>query len=723
MRFDRNLAVNLGLLALALSTALFLFTSRERPTREERDARASNLVPIFRADRLRKVVVERGVDSLVLAVRAAPDAGSTEYRLGQRGETEADPAAARSFLRALELASFLRELEAEGADRKALGLARPRARFKLDFGAVAGELTIGNAALTPKDTTYVEVRGFGAEPRLGLARSGIVEELLVTEHALRPQWLVPYGPSELLGLRLYSGSAPALKLEKRGPAFYVAGGERVNRDVTDRLLLELSRARAERPLAEDSSLFSPEVSLRAEFLATERRPSVLIELGGACPGANELIAFRRTAPTPSRVCVSAGVRQNFLELLANLRDRSAFALHGDEVESFSLEREGKRLAFRRSGHAFELEAPSTGQVELTVGNQLLDALVEVKGSLVDTPDLLELGFQPAAGSVRLTSSAIEGAPAYEERVELGRVRSDGALPLRRTSDGAVLLVPRDAARVLAPDSSQLRGRRLLDFGPSELKTLSLSSGGLRQRLRRTENGVFELLEPPGFEHDAELVLDIVQALGTLQAERWVADRDDGSFGLRAPTVLVEAELLRAGAASSIRLTVGAETTGGYFGQLDTKPGVFVLPKSFVHDLTTPLLSRSVFIVDLAGFDAIVFDFGNRRLSLDRRGDTFQPRAGSPELAPAAIERLLARLTSLRAEAALHAGPPRKAEGFERPALRVQLVAAKGAAHDLQLLFGSESSYRGTSIRFARRADVDATYGVLESAVREIMEAL
>ena len=737
MRFDRNLLVNLGLVALALSTALVLFLTRDRVTREEREARPNNLIPVFRPEQLTRVVVEHGKDSLVLAVRPSADAGAPRYLLGTSEGIEADPEAARSFLRALELSSFLRRLEAEGADRTTLGLSTPRARIRLDFRGLAGEILVGKAAAAANDASYVEVRGFGGEERLGLVRSGVLDELLVAEDGLRPRWLLTYGPAELSQFSVREGDAAPVTFSKTGPAFRLAKGPRVNRELTDRLLLELSRARIQRVASGLDALFPREATLHAEFQPVGQRPLVSFELGGPCPGEGGLLAFRRSSPQPISACVEPGVRGLFAELRAPTADEKVFALHADEVESVVIERDGKRLALRRSAKGFELEAAGSPAIELEAGNRFLESLLAVEGQPVSAPDFTALGLTPASGSVRLVSSAIEGLTRYEEQIELGRPRPGGELPLVRRHDGAALLVAAEAARAFSSDGSELRSRRLLDFGPSELQTLELEWPGGRERLRRTDSGVFELLEPHGFEHDPELLLALLQRLGTLEVDRWVSAKDSGQFGLARPSLRVRAVLNRplpgsgpkmsterpGAPAANLQLTVGAETSGGYFGALAGVPGVFVVPKAFVHDASTWLLDRSVFVVDLSRFDAIELELGSRQLQLERRGDGFVPKAGSPELAPAMVERLLATLTTLRAEAVLHTGPARAGEGLEHPVLQVRYSSGKAPAETRVLRFGAESSFRGTSVRFARRSGIDASYGVLSSSLREVLEAL
>ena len=717
MRLDRSLVINLGLVALALATALLLFLTRDRVTRGELAARPNNLVTAFRPDELESVSIA-GSDSLTLQAQRT-GAAAPRYLLGPKHDVEADPEAVRSFLRALELAAFVRVLDASSADEEALGLTAPRSRIHVVFRGLSGHIIVGRTAVSPSDAAYVSVRGFGDEPRLGLVREATLKELLVGDADLRPRWLLNYAPSDLQSIQLRKGDA-RLVLERRGPSFRHANGPRLARSVVDALLLGLSNARIVAVASRlDNALLASEL-LRAEFRPTEHRPIVTFELGGACPGRAGSIAFRRSSPHPIEACVPETVRTLFTPVLSSTADPALFALRFDEVESAVLERSGARLALRRSPRGFELDGPSKAEVELSAGNRFIETLVTMQGTPAASPDLEALGLARPNGSVRLVSSSIEGAPRYEEVVALGRVQEDGQLPVLRQSDGVVLLLSKAAARPLSTAESELRSRRLLNFGPSDLKMLEVELPGVLQRVRRTEDGVFELIEPAGFQHDPELVLRLVQQLGTLEADRWVT----GGTALDSakPTVKLRAALDRPAPGHSLELTVGAETSGGYFATLAGADGVFVVPKAFVHDATTMLLSRSVFIVDLGEVDAIELVAGARKLSLERDGEGFVPSRGSPEVALPTIERLLALVTNLRAEAALHTGPARPGEGLARPTLQVRFTLRKSGTEDKVLRFGSESSFRGLTVRSARMTGIDATYVISASAVREVLEA-
>jgi hypothetical protein len=81
------------------------------------------------------------------------------------------------------------------------------------------------------------------------------------------------------------------------------------------------------------------------------------------------------------------------------------------------------------------------------------------------------------------------------------------------------------------------------------------------------------------------------------------------------------------------------------------------------------------------------------------------------------------LASLRAEAAVHQGPARREEGFEHPALVVEVTYEPG--HDpaaCRTRFGAVDSWRDSSVRYARTDGVDATFVVTKSKLAVILGA-
>lgn len=724
MKLERSVIVNSLVVALAAGTALLVVVTDEQPTTLELESRAKNLLPSFSRDDFRSLSVKTARASFALEPRTATASGGTRYELRADGTHEADPEAVEALLRTLELAGFVRRLEAGEEDRVALGLDEPRGELELAFKRSSAQLLIGKEAKTPAGTSYVEVREGGSKPSVYLVRSSFVGEILVESDALRVRNLLPYSLSELEQIRWQDGATTIQVRRAGGPDFLGADGKRVSRSAVERLGLELARAKSVRfiePSKASAALQADPALLTVQVTPRAGKPLVAFRVGGQCPEDPALEVLLRSAPNASAECVPGGVRQIFRETASALRDESPFALRTDEVEGLRIERGEKALELTRHESAFKLLAPSAAGVELEAGNAKIDALVSARGEPLQSPNLEALGLARPAGRARLRSSTIEGTPTFEETVQVGALQPDGRLPIRRMRDGVVLLLGHEAASAYKVDSALLKSRTLFDFGFSELSSLTILSGGERQRLRR-EGDTFELAEPKGHRHDGGLVLDLVQALGTLRADRWVSESAEPAHGLADPTAVLELELSKTGQdPRKVQLTIGSNTPGGAFAALSDQPGVFLLPRSFVTLATTLVLSRAVFEVDPKAVALFSLEAGNRSLELRRTGDGFS--SAESNLAPAALERLIEALSNLRPEAALRTGPARKNEGFARPVLILRVTPIESDRKPRVLRIGASDTIRSSNIFYARVDGIDATYLISHRAVRDVLDNL
>lgn len=722
MKLEPSLLVNSLLLLLALGSTVLLLLTDQEPTTAELEARARNLLPNFSRDQFRSLSIRGPRESFLVEVEDRAPAGERRYLLRAAAVHAADSEAVEGLLRSLELAGFVRKLEANSDDRLALGLDAPVGQITLKFEASEVTLRIGKEARTPAETSYVEVVVDRDQVQTYLVRTELLRELLVESTALRKKHLSPYALSELSKIRWQTGTTHNEVRRAEGPDFLDAQGKRAERASVERLGLELARAESKRFLSLKSArqaLEADPAALAVEITPTQGRSVLAFRVGGTCPGDPALEVLVRTQPSPSGECVAPGLRQIFRETAAALKDQTPFALRTDEVESLRIDRSGKSLELIRSENGFRMLAPAQGEVELDAGNARLDALVQARGELIEGPNFAALGLVPPTGHARLRSTVIERVPRYEETIETGRVQPDGRLPIRRLRDGVTLLLGREASSAYGVDSLLLRSRRLLDFGPSELSSLTITANGERQRLGRTDDG-FVLHEPKGHQHDGALVLDLVQALGTLTADRWVSEAAQPVHGLSKPTAELELELKKPGKdPQRVLLTIGQSAPGGAFGALDTNPGVFVLPRSLVTQATTPLLSRSAFEVDTEQIAEILVQAQGATVSLRRAGDSFV--AATRALSPEAIARLVQALSNLRPEAALHAGEARLEEGFAEPRLLIRYTSLVQGQKPVIVRIGSSHIRRSNRYFHARVESVDATYLVPEVTVREIVD--
>lgn len=718
MRLERSALIQLAIIALALASGLLLVLTREKPTTSERNERANNLFTVFRRDELAAIDVRNGNEIFQLGLALSGDAGAPSYTLKEQGA--ADPEAAKSFVRALELAAFLKRFQGETVDRQAFGLTAPRGELRLHFAKRLAILRVGKAALSPKQSSYVEVEADGARA-VGLIRDAVLSEILPRGDELRPRALLGLGLGELARIEARDGERAFDVRRGPGAAWLDASGQRVRRDAVEHLVFELATVKAN-PFVDAASAraaLERDGALSVTF-TPKSGPAQRIRIGSTCPHNPELLLAERAAPSTWSACIPGGVRQLFTNTSENLVDSAAFALHMDEVEALVILREGKKLELLRNERGFELRMPAQADVALDAGNQRLGALLAAKGELLEKPELAAQGLALPLGSVALRSSAVEGNERFEEVLDLGRLDARGRLFVRRRDDGRVLLIERDDARAFNVDTTLLRSTKVFDFGPSELLTLSVIWGNERQTLRATQGGSFELAEPAGAPVEGALTLELAQALGTLTALYWLADEDDGSFGLQRPAA--EARLTlepKQGRASSVTLRLGKSLPGGVSASVDTLPGVFVAPRSLLTTLTTLVLSRAAFSQDSTRLDAIELGHGEKRLRLARHGNQFR---ATPELPETTLGSLLEHLANLRAEAAVHTGPALASEGLERPTLTVHTIPKAGQGKPTTFRVGALGTFHNGRVFYARAEGIDATFALPEYAVRGLLEA-
>jgi len=711
MKLGRAELSSLGLAALAIASVLAVLGTQKTPTTSERDARAKNLLPVWRPEDIRRVELHGQSETVTL------ERDKDDWTVRTPEPETADDAAVTKLVSAIGFATPMRRLE--GADLTSHGLNHPRATLALEMGEQKLVLSLGDDAPAPMGGAYVALDGGGTTRTGAVVPADVAKLFATTVDDLRQHALVPLGARDLAELVIEHGATKLRLVHGQGLAFRLDGGERANRDACEPLFAALSHLVATRfvPPA-TAELAQKGAPLTRLTLVPREKPAegLMLEVGGACPGApSELVAIVRS-PRVRAACVAAATLEPLSVERDALADRYPFAARKDEVEALVLERAGRRLSLERHGTAFLLREPSEAQVELEAGNRRIEAIVRAQGEPVERPDAKALGLEPPEGhlTLRVIGDDDKGS---EEKLELGKTTPDGTLYLRRVEDGAVLALGRESARAFLVDSTLLRSQRVLDFALSSLAELELSAPE-HQLVRRAPNG-FALVTPAGFEADGELTTEAVLALGSLTALRWVADADDGTFGLKIPTLTAQARVDADAGSREHVLRVGRPTPGGYFAALEGSAGVFLIERSVVDRLSTLLVNRARLMADPATLARLTLSVQGRQMVFERRAGELS--ATAPEVTAEAATRALEALGSLRAEAALHSGPARPAEGFANPSLVVKLEPSPGLGKPRTLRVGGSGSYRGEAVRHARVDGLSATFVVAEQKLRPLLD--
>jgi hypothetical protein len=728
----------LGVIALALSGAVW-YSVAYLPTSTELEDRGDKVFPGFDRDRVDRIVLGQGDDRIELEREAAesPDAdlpGTVgRWRLRHPREIEADPEAVDSLLSALDWLEKRRTLTESGAAKQArFGLDHPQRRVEFRLRGRDVVVLIGGEA--PGEALYLAVEG--RDDTVHVVDQEFLEQVSKEVGELRDRRLTSVRVRDVQAVRV-TGRFHARRGGPHRWDLVTPDEMRADAGAIEDVIRNIEGLRAARYVADDVQdadlrrygLDAParEVTLRLEG----RAEPVVLRFGGACQDhADEVYATTMGSGTVA--CVEAEVATEQLGVdPRSLRDMGTTRLREDQLDAVTVTRGDLSLTLRRSGSRWLLPAPGeTGAAGADAGSSdadaptadaesveaMIDALRDMRATEVTT-DLGALASdEPRADLViRLDPDDDE----LEEEV-LSFARVGDRLVLRRGAERLGLVMSGELPQEISPDPLRFRDRRLLDETASDATELEVTAGPTRQVLRKSD-ATWDLTSPVHFRADQVVVRDVVRSLSSLEAVRFAAASPAAEHGLARPFLRVRIHYERGdeeadagGPAPHDRvLSIGSETEGGRFARLDgNDETVFVISGELVTDLAGPLIDRDLFAAEEDRIDRLTVGLEGSRRVLARRdeGWTDDGRAASG----GEVDRILARLATARAAEVLGFGRPQAAMGLDEPRLRVTVHLSEheeGSPEELVILVGSE--YRDGDERrvYARRADVDATFGL------------
>lgn len=695
----REVATPVALIVLATGTAAYAyFVDRAGVSDADRAARRRDVFPSFRVEDVTRVELTGPAGPLVLERRGDAGAGSASWAIEAPRPGPADPGAVDALLRELEVATRVRDLE----DGAPTGLSAPRIRGAVTLGAQVYRLALGAEAPRPAGAAYMRVDGEGT---FVVGRT-LATQLLRGYDAYRPRALAPYGESDLARVEVSGPRGEGFTLDRHGSSFRLeSDGVRAGRAAVDHLFAALSDAQAETFV--DDALADRQLAAGATSLVLvprdPDRPRATIRVGGDCPQQPGDVVAARTAPTLLSACVSRAIAEAIGLRRAALVDASPFYAHGDEIEDLRLEDlvSALRVDLARRGDGWHERAPEErdlGSEQSDSANLLAAALAGARASEV-------LGAASAAAErpfvARSRATIVRTGGSSTEIVELAAPAADGATWARRRDDGALLRLPPDVARRLQPHPAALRARILwtAPIDPADLVAIDSTCGRTAERVERQPGG-WTLIAPAGFAADPLAASDLAAALAHARAEEFVAEADDGTFGLTGPDsckVSLVARVSAEGGTRPMALAFGDECAGGFYAKTSDDPAVFVAPASLRALASRPVLERRRFEVDPQAVTGLVLVLDGARRRVDLAAE-----AGAHARAAAAV---------LAVRAALHTGAAEPGEGFDHPTLELEITSrpAGGSPAATHLIFGARTALDDVNGYFARASGLDATF--------------
>jgi len=724
--------VTLGLVLVAAVLALVALWDRGRVTTDEATGRKLQLFDAWRPEDVSRVVVD-GAAGRVEIVSVADADGDRSYRL-----REGDVERLADDQEVDEYASF--ERRADGVDPKTLGLEAPHLVVTVAMGKLSYTLRVGAVAPSPEGARYAEVEG-GARPKAAyVLKPALVKALEEEPRTLRSKQLSPYLTSDVERYEL-DGPAGRFTLRRAGTGgrttidlvVEAAGAvpSRASFRTIDAWATTLAKLEAARFL--DDPGRAPDATILRVVPRDAKRPRAVLELGGACEGG---ALVRRLEPDPVAACVEARLVEALRVPASRFADSYALGLPEADVTEIKLSDDSAVVELARRGEGWHLRKPDEAQLDANVGNALLARLASAEGELVSEADAKELGLEPPQARLRVVGlpdrAGGPSAPEHVEELEVGRER-DGAVHLRRKTDGVVLRLATAAAAAFLPAPSALRPPVLLDVPMKHVRGLALDCGGKRQELTRDGKGAFTRVAPEtALRADLTAASELAEALRTLTAVRWDAERREPRHGLDTPACMLALTVAVPDTHGNTspddskeprrthKLLLGAETDGGYFATLEGSSAVFVAPRPLVAMGREWLLDRGALLVDAAEVERVVVAVGERRLEVLRRGDAWtlatpsSPNDTRATTVGKALEVLLA-------EGVVTLGRAARDEGFDAPKARVTITRREGAPN-LELTVGATADVRGARSAFVRRGDLDATFAVSLARLSPLLDA-
>jgi hypothetical protein len=713
----KKYGATLVLVVCAAALGLYAYVDRKAVSDAERKERENDVFPAYRRQEVDRIELVQGAVKLIFEKRPSGDAGDTMWEMTSPRDERADAAEVDKLLGDIEFAGIVRKVDPDVA----AGLDAPRVAGTLTMGRLVYRFALGAPAPTPEGASYFHLDREGTF----VVSRDFATSLQKTPDAYRERTVVPYLSLEIEKLSV-NGGGDDFTIERMDSVTFRLPelGLRASRETLDRVWGALAEGRAESFL--EDSVADGAIGTAPLTIAMKPRdaakPEGELKVGGVCPGHPEDTVMIRRKPTRLSACVPVGMLSGLHVTPAELVDKRLFAARGDEIAELALEPlpSGSKVEIARMGSGWHERSPTDRDLasdEVDQANALATSLA--KGEALDVARGDTNASFPARARVRLQRGEAKG----EETVELGPPSPTGGALVKRLADGAILRVSDALAHRLAPSPIALRGKQIF-LPPLEGKlasVLEIQCDGRSERLTRDTSG-WSLQKPPGYLADSPGTADLVNLVARAEAEAWVSETDDGSFGFDESACSITLGYEEDSGTRTVGIVFGrAAETGQYFAHPLGQSEVFLAPRSVRDEALRVLIDRSGFHVDSAEVDTLSLARGGSRLVLSHReGKLDLPDGGAADLG----ERIGLALDALRADDVVHLGKPTAREGFTRPSLEVRIrMKGDSGVREVHFVLGDSALILKERMFYARMDGVDATFAIARDRIAPLLDAL
>ncbi|HEX2679147.1 MAG TPA: DUF4340 domain-containing protein [Polyangiales bacterium] len=722
----------LGVLAASLLAFILIF-ERGSVSTKEREDRKGRVLDTFVREKVTRLEIQRKGVTTVLVRKPAPEDGLDlgPWQVDAPYKAKADSDAMEGLLGSLEWIDPKRTLhDADDKDRAKFGLDKPRYRVTFTVGSTQGGFRIGGETA---DGSGVYMQA--SDPKLiYVVGKDVVEALDHEPNDLHTKVLHEsnfsiYGAERLT---LHDASGEHV-IEKRGDLFWLAKPEpglASNTALSD-FVSTLDSLRAQRMVATGHDnlasygLDAPrfEAKLDSQTYGALPKPgekrhaeSLRLRVGKACAGhAAESYVIADEGPV---MCAANADLDKLTQAVPALRDLHLIVFDESQVRSVRMQSGARELALNEDGDHWSYKLSesgherASGSAEQATISDWLKALANAKADSFAPAPPSQIA-QAAFGNSTITITFDRGKERSAYKLVLTALSDH--VNVSRADEALMLSFPLSVLDLVNVSTVRFRKTALLDEKEEAFRSFTLTrKGGVRETV--TRNGeVFKLQGPAEIEPEHGTLTDIVRLVAKLQAVRFVADGALPQHGLAQPDYVLDFDF-----AAHHTLRIGAATEGGRFAQLDGDPQVFVAPTSLTMQLEEPLVSHAALATPFENIAEVRVEHGKDVWTIERKGDAFAMRSGSPGDASRAQD-IARAIATLRAARGTSYGKPSAEEGLDRPEARVvvTLVPDKQPAQ-YTLSIGKPTSADTNADVYVRRSDLNVGFTLPRSAVNDLL---
>jgi hypothetical protein len=581
-------------------------------------------------------------DTIAIAI-SPPSDQATRYRVRGKANVPVDETAVDRILLTLKNLEVVRDVT-KTVTQNELGLLSPDLRLSFLLRNHTYRVSLGKECPSPEKSRYALLT-FGDDKRLVVLSPQTVNLLDVSPEQLIEHRLIDWLPSEVDTIKICRNFNDITITQQTSGQLILASDppKRAKRAPVEQLLLALTELKVHAYVDVASSPLEQSLNVSLTRNDERQQQTVTFRFGGRCPTDPSLtkVTVTITDQETRSGCIAPNVLEHIPQTLEALDDDALFFLRYDEVEKLTVRSTLDSFTLERQGTAFRQVSPKEQDVTLAAGNQLLEALVGVRGRAVGPCDATKV----SSSTIQLRSGLVGKKSFFDETLRVGPKLPTSERFVCR-DDNEMFLVDSKMAPALELDPSMLENPKLLNASYESVDEVTIVRAYDTQHLSRDAEGNLVLTSPKA-PSDSASIESLTERLAQLDAERMLPRFMLEKLRAITPSITVRFSA-KAEGSDTLRnheLRLYRSEAPDVVATLDEKPAPFV-----ISDVTFELLD-GVF-VDRSMYRLTEQD---RAFSLSRRTNPLHCtktersyRCPGSTLSENQIERIVTNLSQLRA---------------------------------------------------------------------------